>query len=63
MDELEGKPRAQIGVIEESVDRIEGIAKEEGRGKKIDKLYMARGRDEKKDKEINDVTDSGMPGS
>lgn len=51
MDELEGTLRAHIGVIEESLDRIEGIAKEEDRGKKINELYMARGRDEKKDKE------------
>jgi len=50
MDELEGTLRAHIGVIEESLDRIEGIAKEEDRGEKINKLYMARGKDEKEDK-------------
>ncbi len=50
MDELEGTLRAHIGVIEESLDRIEGIAKEEDKGKKINELYMARGKDEKKNK-------------
>ena len=51
MDELEGTLRAHIGVIEESLDRVEGIAKESDHGKKIDELYMARGRHEKENKE------------
>lgn len=50
MDELEGTLRAHIGVIEESLERIEGRAKEEDRGKKTQELYMARGRDEKQEK-------------
>ena len=51
MDELEGTLRAHIGVIEESLDRIEGIAKEEDRGKKINELYMASVIDYNKNKE------------
>lgn len=51
MDELEGTLREHVGVVEESLNRIESIATEEDGGKLIDKPYMARGSDEKKDKE------------
>ena len=58
MDELEGTLRAHIGVIEESLDRLEGVAKEGDRGKKIDALYLARGRDEKdKEKKMKERED------
>jgi hypothetical protein len=51
MDELEGTVRARVGVIEGSLDRIEGTAKEEDCGKKIESPFMARSRGRKKDKE------------
>lgn len=35
MDELEGTLRGHIGYIEESLDRLEGKAKESDRGKKM----------------------------
>ncbi|KAK3114622.1 hypothetical protein LTR53_006872 [Teratosphaeriaceae sp. CCFEE 6253] len=54
MDELEGTLRGHIGLIEESLERLEGKAKgrigEDRDGKlggKGEELYMARGRDEK----------------
>ena len=55
MDELEGTLRAHIGVIEESLDRIEKTvnSKPEGTkfaGDKSDAYYAKRGRD-KKEKE------------
>lgn len=34
-DELEGTLRGHVGLIEESLDRLEGTAKEEDRGKKM----------------------------
>jgi hypothetical protein len=52
MDELEGTLRGHIGIIEESLERIEqkagtqGLGK--GMGKKAEELYAARGRNEKK---------------
>ena len=57
MDELEGTLRGHIGLIEESLERIEGMVakgvdKENGWGKglgeKGEQLYRQRGRDEKK---------------
>jgi len=50
MDELEGTLRGHIGLIEEALDRLEGKAKEEDRGKKTDEYYNKRGRDEKEKK-------------
>ena len=52
MDELEGTLRAHIGVIEESLDRIEKTvnSKPEGTkfaGDKSDEYYSKRGRDDK----------------
>lgn len=52
MDELEGTLRAHIGVIEESLDRIEKTvnSKPEGTkfaGAKSDEYYSKRGRDDK----------------
>ncbi|MDI1492249.1 MAG: hypothetical protein OHK93_003461 [Ramalina farinacea] len=47
MDELEGTLRGHIGLIEESLDRIEGKATEADRGKKMNEYYSKRGRDEK----------------
>lgn len=35
MDELEGTLRGHIGYIEEALDRLEGKAREEDRGKKM----------------------------
>lgn len=50
MDELEGTLRGHIGIIEESLERIEAVAKTGGLGRgigdKAEKLYAARGRDE-----------------
>lgn len=40
MDELEGTLRGHIGLIEESLDRIEGKATEADRGKK---MYVSKG--------------------
>ena len=56
MDELEGTLRAHIGVIEESLDRIEKTvnSKPEGTkfaGEKSNEYYSKRGRDEKSKKE------------
>lgn len=52
MDELEGTLRGHIGIIEESLERLEQIAGSQGLGKgmgpKAEALYSARGRDEKK---------------
>ncbi|KAI4240166.1 MAG: hypothetical protein L6R40_005299 [Gallowayella cf. fulva] len=47
-DEIEGTLRGHIGLIEESLDRLEGKATEADRGKKMDDYYGKRGRDEKK---------------
>ncbi|KAK1070280.1 hypothetical protein LTR12_006515 [Friedmanniomyces endolithicus] len=54
MDELKGTLRGHIGLIEESLERLEGKAKgrlgaDEPRGAKAEALYMARGRDEKQE--------------
>ncbi|CAK3843744.1 histone acetyltransferase subunit [Lecanosticta acicola] len=48
LDEIEGTLRGHIGLIEESLDRLEGKGGE--RGQKMKELYEARGRDEKKKK-------------
>ena len=50
MDELEGTLRGHIGYIEEALDRLEGKQEDKDRGKKIEALYGARGRDEKNKK-------------
>ncbi|KAL8757460.1 MAG: hypothetical protein Q9199_002198 [Rusavskia elegans] len=47
-DEIEGTLRGHIGLIEESLDRLEGKATEADRGKKMNEYYGKRGRDEKK---------------
>ncbi|KAK5123839.1 hypothetical protein LTR85_002475 [Meristemomyces frigidus] len=47
MDELEGTLRGHIGLIEEALERIEG-QKMDGKGRKTEELYTARGKDEKK---------------
>lgn len=47
MDELEGTLRGHIGLIEDSLERIEG-QKINGQSEKAQALYLARGRDEKK---------------
>jgi hypothetical protein len=56
MDELEGTLRAHIGVIEESLDRIEKTvnSKPEGTpfaGDKSNAYYSKRGRDDKNKKD------------
>ncbi|KAI4200920.1 MAG: hypothetical protein LQ350_003606 [Teloschistes chrysophthalmus] len=48
LDEIEGTLRGHIGLIEESLDRLEGKATEADRGKKMDEYYGKRGRDDKK---------------
>lgn len=57
MDELEGTLRGHIGLIEESLERVEkglegiGGGKSgwgKGMGEKAEAMYGARGRDEKK---------------
>ncbi|KAK4621431.1 hypothetical protein CLAFUW4_06811 [Fulvia fulva] len=48
LDEIEGTLRGHIGLIEESLDRLEGKGGE--RGAKMKALYEARGRDEKEQK-------------
>jgi hypothetical protein len=45
LDEIEGTLRGHVGLIEDSLDRIEGKG---DKGKK-DTLYNQRGRDEKKE--------------
>ncbi|KAK4497022.1 hypothetical protein PRZ48_011471 [Zasmidium cellare] len=45
LDEIEGTLRGHIGLIEDSLDRIEGKKVDANRGKE---LYEGRGRDEKK---------------
>lgn len=47
MDELEGTLRGHIGLIEDSLERIEG-QKINGQSEKAQALYAARGRDDKK---------------
>ncbi|KAI4286847.1 MAG: hypothetical protein L6R35_003897 [Caloplaca aegaea] len=47
LDEIEGTLRGHIGLIEESLDRLEGKATEADRGKKMNAYYGKRGRDEK----------------
>lgn len=47
MDELEGTLRGHIGLIEDSLERIEG-QKINGQSERAQALYLARGRDEKK---------------
>lgn len=48
MDELEGTLRGHIGIIEDSLKRIEG-KKVHGQSDKAQALYRARGRDEKRE--------------
>ncbi|KAK5735782.1 hypothetical protein LTR17_007955 [Elasticomyces elasticus] len=49
MDELEGTLRGHIGLIEESLERLEGSKMgSHGKGEKAEALYTARGKDEKK---------------
>ncbi|KAK5109125.1 hypothetical protein LTR62_007487 [Meristemomyces frigidus] len=50
MDELEGTLRGHIGLIEDSLERIEG-KKMNGMSEKAEKYYTSRGRDEKKKEE------------
>lgn len=47
MDELEGTIRGHIGLIEESLERLEGKATEADRGKEMHDYYGKRGRDER----------------
>ncbi|KAL8806926.1 MAG: hypothetical protein Q9182_001055 [Xanthomendoza sp. 2 TL-2023] len=47
-DEIEGTLRGHIGLIEESLDRLEGKGMEADRGKKMDDYYGKRAKDEKK---------------
>lgn len=51
MDELEGTLRGHIGIIEESLERLEKQAGSQGLGKgmgaKAEELYAGRGRDQK----------------
>lgn len=51
MDELEGTLRGHIGLIEESLERIEvnqgGKKSQQSMGGKAEGLYSGRGRDEK----------------
>lgn len=49
MDELEGTLRGHIGLMEDSLERIEG-RKMDGQSAKAQQLYTARGKDEKRDK-------------
>lgn len=49
MDELEGTLRGHIGLIEDSLERIEG-RKMNGQSDRAQQLYTARGRDEKEGK-------------
>jgi hypothetical protein len=46
LDEIEGTLRGHIGLIEDSLDRIEGKKD----GKKMEELYGKRGKDEKEKK-------------
>ncbi|ETN44735.1 uncharacterized protein HMPREF1541_10405 [Cyphellophora europaea CBS 101466] len=54
MDELEGTLRGHIGMIEESLERLEQKAGSQGLGKgmgaKAEDLYRGRGKDGKKSK-------------
>ncbi|KAL1878684.1 hypothetical protein Daus18300_001959 [Diaporthe australafricana] len=45
MDGLEGTLRGHIGLIEDSLERLEG-QKMKGMSEKAQKLYMARGRED-----------------
>lgn len=47
MDELEGTLRGHIGLIEDSLERIEG-QKTNGQSERAQALYLTRGKDEKK---------------
>ncbi|KAK3676877.1 hypothetical protein LTR78_003081 [Recurvomyces mirabilis] len=49
MDELEGTLRGHIGLIEDSLERIEK-KKMDGKSERAEQLYTSRGRDEKKQK-------------
>ncbi|KAI5210740.1 hypothetical protein E4T42_00796 [Aureobasidium subglaciale] len=51
MDELEGTLRGHIGLIEESLERIEGKQLTKGQKTSSEDLYTKRGRDEKQDKQ------------
>jgi hypothetical protein len=56
MDELEGTLRGHIGLIEESLERLEGRVQKDGGkggwgqgpGPKTDELYQSRGKDGKR---------------
>lgn len=52
MDELEGTLRGHIGLIEDSLERLEGKHKsggmDQGMSEKAEKMYTERGRDAKK---------------
>lgn len=51
MDELEGTLRGHIGLIEESLERLEGKGSGgwgKGMGEKGEQMYQSRGKDEKK---------------
>lgn len=47
MDELEGTLRGHIGLIEDSLERLEGGKKAQGKSDRAEKLYTSRGKDEK----------------
>lgn len=49
MDELEGTLRGHIGLIEDSLGRIEGKALTGDGGGRADEVYRKRGRDEKEE--------------
>ncbi|KAF2764324.1 hypothetical protein EJ03DRAFT_378706 [Teratosphaeria nubilosa] len=48
-DEIEGTLRGHIGLIEDSLERLEG-KKMDGKSARTEELYGARGKDEKKQK-------------
>ncbi|ETS84932.1 hypothetical protein PFICI_02957 [Pestalotiopsis fici W106-1] len=52
MDELEGTLRGHIGLIEDSLERLEGGAEATvprgSKSERAEKLYTSRGKDEKK---------------
>lgn len=51
MDELEGTLRGHIGLIEDSLERIEGgRIGGQGKSERAEELYTSRGRDEKNEK-------------
>lgn len=50
MDELEGTLRGHIGLIEDSLERIEGRKMDGGLSDRAQRLYTSRGKDEKEKK-------------